>query len=49
MKPFSLNHSPFTVGYPSTVIHAASRLMVNGKHTVNSKWLTANEGAGGAV
>ena len=49
MKPFSLNHSPFTVGYPSTVIHAASRLMVNGEHTANGQRLTANEGAGGAV
>jgi len=49
MKPFSLNHSPFTVGYPSTVIHAASRLMVKGKHTANGQRLTANEGAGGAV
>ncbi len=39
--PFTVYHSPFTMRYPFAVIHT-SRLMVDGKCTVNSKWPMVN-------
>jgi len=39
MKPFSLNHSPFTVGYPSTVIHGqqpVANASAGGTHSLQS-------------
>jgi hypothetical protein len=41
-NPLTVHRSPFTVRYPLSVIHEATRLKVNGKCMVNSKWLIAN-------